>query len=325
MIENIQDFLLKKISNFISNLLNFILLQIFITLFLLPILIFWGLPLSIVSPIGNLIFAPFLIVFLLLSNLIFFFQILAIPNQLLIEALEFITFIWLKVLKIGQKTWLIYMVKPSLLLLSLIPIIATILIYYKQSSYFTLAILTCLLIIFLIYLKLFIIPTNLFEIKKFNNKEIYIIKTNKVNILIDTGTLSGKRSDSWTQYKLISYMIKKGIYNIDYLIILKPGIITFKSVYFICNNLQVKNIYIANWNANIDNKGWKAWNDLLNVCKQSQIKIESINTKPIKLILNNSENIFITPENYIRKNNFNYPKISINLNLVKNKTIIQNH
>lgn len=76
-------------------LLNAMRLQLFLTLVAWPILLCWGLPVSFLSPLGNLIFAPFLFCFLILASLIFFTELVGIAPSLLYTVLETLTAAWL--------------------------------------------------------------------------------------------------------------------------------------------------------------------------------------------------------------------------------------
>src|SRR5437763_195216 len=96
--------LAKKVKFFI---IRFVQLQLFITLFSLPLLISWGIPLSLLSPLGNLIFGPVLTIFLFLSSLIFFSELIGIPNGLLIALLEKITTWWLCIMHANTQSWLV--------------------------------------------------------------------------------------------------------------------------------------------------------------------------------------------------------------------------
>jgi len=113
-----------NIINFASikqKIVRFIIVQLFLTLISLPILVAWGLPLSILSPIGNLIFAPLLTLFLLFSSLVFFCELIYLPNAWLVWPLELITSAWHKLLCLEQGTSLCAFTKPSPWILCIIP------------------------------------------------------------------------------------------------------------------------------------------------------------------------------------------------------------
>ena len=61
-------------------LMRTIYVQLYLSLMSSPILIYWGLPVSLASPLGNILFNPLLVVFLFFSSLLFFTELLHIPN-----------------------------------------------------------------------------------------------------------------------------------------------------------------------------------------------------------------------------------------------------
>ena len=87
-------------------LLNFACTQLFVTAFSMPILAYWGLPISALSPIGNLVSAPIMAVFIFLSCLIFFSELLLIPNGVLLKLLQLCSKLILKLVSLGSNFWL---------------------------------------------------------------------------------------------------------------------------------------------------------------------------------------------------------------------------
>lgn len=98
-------------KNILKHLQHYLILairiQIFATLVSLAILTYWGLPSSLLTVLGNLIFTPILTLFLLLSSGIFFLELLHLPNQGLISALEWLTEHWLKIIPTLSHQYLI--------------------------------------------------------------------------------------------------------------------------------------------------------------------------------------------------------------------------
>jgi len=89
-----------------SYLARFLHAQITALLVSLPFLILWGLPLSIMVMMGNLIFAPLLACFLFVSSLLFFSEFFGLPNAFFVDILEWICVSWRTIIECGQKTWL---------------------------------------------------------------------------------------------------------------------------------------------------------------------------------------------------------------------------
>ncbi len=117
-------------------LLNFLQIQLFITLVSLPILICWGLPISKLSFVGNLIFLPILTLFLVLSSLLFFTQIFGIPNGVFAYLLDKLVLWWQHLLDYGSNSWLVGFSRPNFLFLVLILVFVLIVLTNKYLNMF---------------------------------------------------------------------------------------------------------------------------------------------------------------------------------------------
>jgi len=69
-------------------------LNFFITLITLPVLICWGMPFSLLTIVGNTLFNPVLILFLIVSLIVFILEIIGIPNSWCIYLLEWYVYFW---------------------------------------------------------------------------------------------------------------------------------------------------------------------------------------------------------------------------------------
>ncbi|MFC1894473.1 hypothetical protein ACFLYH_00820 [Candidatus Dependentiae bacterium] len=183
-------------------------------------------PISKLGIIGNLIFAPILSLFLIISSLIFFSELLCIPNIFLVKLLDKLTIFWEYFLNIGKKSWLIGFCQPNIILLFLIPILTISVLTYKKLN--SLQKKTCALGIFfcltfsVIYLQsLFNKPKSLELLSK--NKKLQIISDSQGLILKDNGFLSQKRNlANFLEYELKPYCLKNfGTIKIDNLKFLK--------------------------------------------------------------------------------------------------------
>jgi len=238
---------LNKIKYWILKTLQ---LQLFLSIISLPILISWGLPISIASPLGNILFTPFLTIFLFLSSLIFFLELFYIPNIWLIKSLDLLTNVWNYFLSFGSKKWLIAFPAKSMVLLILLPIISIFILQHKKVNSLKNSIL-CFSLILLIsggYLKVFSTIKNYNQILKINSKELVIIcKDNKVN-LIDKGALS-KATDSWIEFTLIPHLIKEfGWTDIETLQIEKLTPKLIKTINSLLKKMTLKSIYVVTAN-----------------------------------------------------------------------------
>lgn len=240
----------KPLQKIISWLIRFVYLQLLVTLFSLPILVYWGIPLSLLSPIGNLIFTPFLTLFLFLSSLIFFLELLWLPNQWLIYLLECVTTIWTHLTHYGSNKYLVGFAQPPWwFFVFVIGSIIFIIHYKKLTSYAKRSILLCVvLLVSCTFLKLFCKQTahDAIICKK---GELTFIKTDSATILIDPGYVSAHSSAaSWIEYTLVPELIKKyGITAIDHLVLLKPGIRIFEAFETLARTVTIKNCYCPLW------------------------------------------------------------------------------
>ena len=268
-------------------LTRFLQVQLFISLASFPILVAWGLPVSIMTAVGNLFFSPFLTAFLLCASLIFFTECLYIPNGWLCTLLEKITDFWLWCLSWGQKSWLIGFYKPSYFVLITIIVIAFLIMQHKRLGrlFPSICALFCLLFISTGYL-ISTRPHNKKHIIECGRRKVTVIVKDKSIELHDNGALAAKLSpDSWVQYTFLSELTKKtGATHIDHVIITNPGALTFQALTVLCNHIIVKKISIPYFTKELSKYGWRNYFEFNRVVKKEKIKL--IRTKaPTKLLL----------------------------------------
>ena len=119
-------------ESIVRSIIDILQLQLFLTLTAFPILLAWGLPLSWMSLISTPLFSPLFTLFLLLSSLIFFTELLFLPNALFIYGLEKVAQFWLWILHFENGSWLIGFTKPSFLLLLLCPLSTLFIMHHKK-------------------------------------------------------------------------------------------------------------------------------------------------------------------------------------------------
>lgn len=290
-LEGMKTFTINKIW---SWLLRFIQIQLFISTISLPILLCWGLPISIVSPLGNLLFFPVLIVFLILSSIIFFLEIVHIPNSLIIFCLDKLTTTWLSVMSWGSsKRWLVGFSKPSLLFLVAVPLIAFAIMQNKKTNSIgrSIVLLTLLLTCSFSYLKLINTPATVIQQIECNGGAVTLVRSNGTTVVIDPGVI-GKRvtSSSWVAYTLAPTIIKNaGSNSIDHLIVLQPGIATFNAIEKLCTVMRVDTLYLPWWEGTLNKSGWRAFFHMQRAAEQQGTKIVRIGKykRHIKLSPNN--------------------------------------
>jgi hypothetical protein len=194
------------------------------------------------SMIGNILFAPFLMVFLMLSSLLFFTQLFYIPNGFLATALNITTNLWETLLHIGQKTWLMSFALQHAFILLLIPTLTFVIISYKKINplQHKVAFLMCLLISVLSF---FSYNNTQYKQKSIDHLFIKKHKDNSLTIK-DYGIFCRKKSyDTFVDFELKPYLIKNfGTMHIKNWIIKKPGISSIKGAQEVYDRLIVEKV-----------------------------------------------------------------------------------
>ncbi len=281
-----------------QSLLKSIQLQLFISFISLPFLIAWGLPISLLSPISTLIFGPFLTCFLLVSSLIFFLELLHLPDDLLIWLLEKITAFWISCLGLEQKSWLIGFCKPPMFVILLIPVIALIIIHSKKitSMLKRIGYLSFFLVLICVVLKFFPYAYKTIEKIPCNKGELTLIHHNNAITMIDPGYLALRPSyESYIAYTLLPEIIQKtGKLHIDHLIVFKFNKRILDALQFLSTKITIKNIYLPHWNGKIPSFAWRSYAQLKRIMTENNGKIHSISYK--KTLYNNENaTLFIKP------------------------------
>ncbi|MBL4587966.1 hypothetical protein JKY79_01335 [Candidatus Babeliales bacterium] len=123
---------LKEYISFTKSwLINYFIVQIILMAVSLPFLVAWGIPFSLASIVGNLIFTPFISLFLFVSSLFFICNIFGYAPSFLIYILEVISSIWVEALTCGSPSWMVSIPHGSSLLVGLY---ASILIYASVTT-----------------------------------------------------------------------------------------------------------------------------------------------------------------------------------------------
>jgi hypothetical protein len=91
----------------------------------------WGLPVSVLSPLGNALFSPFIVLFLALSMGISGAEMMHIPHQLLDLCLEGTAGLWFKIMQLAPPGLLLILHRPPFLLALCAPL-GTILIMHSR-------------------------------------------------------------------------------------------------------------------------------------------------------------------------------------------------
>lgn len=246
--------LLSYVNSTWQWFLRFIYVQLFLNLISLPILIWWGLPLSTLVFLGNLFFTPLLTLFLLLSSFVFFCELLFIPTHYLIVCLEFLGSCWTLLLELPTNTFLIAL-KPHLFLI-IAPFIAIAILFTKKlySIERRLIALGLLMVVNLCVCFFMTKPIPFCQTIDCNKGQLTLIYANNKITLIDPGILAQRISAiSWIQYTLLPYLAKMyGTTAIEQVIVLQPNKLLFEALAHLCTITPVKKIYIPYWQNNSD-------------------------------------------------------------------------
>jgi hypothetical protein len=293
-----------------TQALSFVHLQAFLTLICLPILILWGLPISILSPLGNIIFSPFLTLFLLLSSLIFFCEILYIPNSLFIWLLDMLTRVWTYILSFQHKYALVGLRIPPLWVLIAIPLLAFCILHYRATHAKKRAALLLTLLTFAtcaglkLYSRyhepiIFIERTLKRPAKNLPEPEVgrapseqrelgsvILARAGREYLLIDPGYIGNSVSaTSWVSYTLVPEIIKKtGTLTIDHLVVLQLNGATLEALITLCNKMTVKNLYIPWWTGILRGAAWQHYKKLSTQARFNNTNIIRLDTKDTTII-----------------------------------------
>lgn len=295
-----------------NMVIKFVHLQLFITLISTPILLSWGMPLSLLTFAGNLFFSPILTAFLLFSSLAFFCEILHIPNGTFIFCLEHITHWWLWLMGWGSKQSLLALALPSLFIILLIPTAALIILHHKKinTPYKSIACYSLVLLMVCVYIKCTGVPTVTVDTLPCNKGAITFIKDTKQLALIDPGVIGRRLSaPSWCEYTLMPHLAKQyGTTTIDHLIVLQPNRIIFDALAALLEKITIKNIYLPLWQGSMPRFWLKSYCLLRDSCKQKNCTLIRLGTNSCAIPLSTGSSINIEPlSEIIELETFSYP------------------
>ncbi len=221
--------------------------QLLLSLCSLPVLIAWGLPLSHMTLMGNLISSPFLIIFLLLSSFIFFCEIFGIPSSWFIFVFEKLCNLWRAFLHQGSSSWL-YAIDMHGFWIALFCLFCALIIFHHKvwnnpkKCWPLLAL--------LLY-----VPFGFQKIKLYFpayatitciNKTIDIERYKGQLFLFDRGALGEKKScENWILYTFLPELIKKyGVIKCNTITLFDPTTRTLQGLCCLCQHITINKILI---------------------------------------------------------------------------------
>ncbi len=274
---------LKIISKIKIWLLYFAYTQAIVTLVALPVLVSWGLGMSAMTFVGNLVFTPLLSCFLLTSSLIFCSELLGIPNGYLIICLEQITAWWYWLLSLGKSSWIIYFAKPPTWTLFIIPCLTLFIMRTKRipSLPQRLAWSSGLLIIALGAFYCFTLHVKQAPrtLKLFG--KLIIQNSGKHITVTDCGYLNRRKSvDKFVEYELKPALITAfGTPVIDQIMLKQPGSGSFATAASLCNSKLVKSIVLPYFEPLTSKAAWAEFFKMRTAAQVNGINIHRFNCK----------------------------------------------
>jgi|GEM_PF-4776425 len=240
----INPHFLQKIKIYCMNTVT---MQLFLFLLSLPIIVAWGLPVSIMTLISTPLFGPALTLFLLISTLIFLCMLCSLPYSLLLTLLDKIVLCWDYALSLGSPHWLFCFSRPPVAILTVWSIWnALFLLYVLQSA--TARRLRLLLgyscvVILLLYVQRYIPYQSTLH---FSSKSgtLQLIFENNQAVVIDRSFFARQKSaDSWIKYTLIPALIThNGHTTIEAYILTKPSKNTINSLLTLTKHCTIQHI-----------------------------------------------------------------------------------
>jgi hypothetical protein len=204
---------------------NFLLVQLFINLITWPLFLGWGLPITPLSIIGNLVFSPFLTAFLMISSLMVTCDLLALPTWLFAWALEWITTTWLWLMACPTPSCMMTFVTPPLFVALCAPVGATYIIISKKCKTPGLKVMA-LLGLYCMLMMLFMLGTqpNRIEVP-YGSHTVTVVNKHEKLTLIDPGFSRRKASvNQWINYTLLPALgASFGRQTIDQIILKKKS------------------------------------------------------------------------------------------------------
>ncbi len=249
-------------------------------IFALPILMMWGMPTSIMSCVGNVVFLPFLTSFIVISALIFITHIFCIPNDWLCFVLNNITHWWLYLLNFSSPTWLCAPACTPLNIISTVffgaaGIYGLIYAPTQRTRYASLiggAILCLAVPVFFTY-GLFESSVHFDLVKK--NKILQIDYTNSRLNLIDHGFFNVHASpEKVVNFTVRSALIKAlGNRTIDSITLTRPSMRSFIGCSALLQCFTVKKVIIPFFKPFTSKGSWREYFKLKNSCTRLAIPI----------------------------------------------------
>ena len=218
----------------------------------------------------------------MLSSLLFFTELLHIPNGILITLLSTTTNFWEHILSYGNKAWLIGIAQPSksiqLLLLALGALLILRIVFKVMSKLIIIAIVVVACVAGYNHLQTTTWPKqNKTETIPQTFKKLFVTQTPQRTLKItDDGLFARKQSpEKFISFELKPYLIKKfGSTPIEHIVLKNPGSRSFQAAQELCETLPVKKISVAYFDKKLSKFGWKKFFALKDSCKSQNVEFD---------------------------------------------------
>lgn len=209
---------------FVTRMFTIIELQLVITALSLPVMLVWGLPFSLLTMAGNVLFTPFLFGYLLLSSLIFITQLLAVPNTVLITLLGYLQHVWLRIMAHVDSRVMLELPSPGLGGAALLFVLALGLILLRiKNMRVRCALLFSFLVISCTGLHFFARPSHAHLTFKHGAGTLHAFAINGELSIVDDGIRSRSGLKSFITYTVVpTVRAQCGTTRITVLVFLKP-------------------------------------------------------------------------------------------------------
>ncbi len=310
---------MKIITWLHTALINFLIFNLFLTLVSLPVLVAWGLPLSWLSPFGNLFFSPFLSLFLLISTLSFFCELINLPHAALDYALEKISAVWNALLQLAPNNSFVGFSSTAVYLLSVLSLATLILLMLPQfrAARPRLCALTIFFLCSLTILKA-TQPAQLHSTISCFKKDMELIRHDNQTLLIDQGALCERANPaSWVQYHLVPDLIRAtGSMHVDHLLITRPTIRALEAAAALMQHANVQKLYYPTIEGEMVGSHRGAFRRFYAIGKEKGVEFRQIKGE-ITLIMGNQK-VGIVPEKKMKYREITFRKITTVKNITTN-------
>lgn len=281
-------------------------------------------PLSWLSFAGNFFFGPILTAFLLLSSLIFFFQLLAIPNGIFIYALEKLTHFWMLLMHLPSCQSLVALPKPPLAIAFIIASIAVLILHCKQinTPLKGIAAYTFVLLVSGLFLAFTTHWSAPVQTLSCHSGEVTLVYHQKQLALIDPGVIGQRISaPNWCEYTLMPYLAKEyGTTKIDCLIALQPNGVLFDALNHLLDKIEIKKIYLPYWEGRLPSHWWKSYFKFIEQCKKMGCTLIRLASEDSRAVYIGTELITIAPiDSRITNHEYTFPAFLVSGTIAEHK------